>query len=278
MPNNQDHAGERIAKYLARAGVASRRDIEAMITAKRVIVNGSVVVHPATFVSDADTITVDGQPVGGKAATRLWRYHKPTGLVTTHKDDQGRPTVFDALPTQIGRVISVGRLDLNSEGLLLLTNDGMLARKLEQPSNGWVRRYRARVHGEIDPAALARLARGVTVDGTAYAPIHAELDETAAPADNATRLRPASNAWLAVRLSEGKNREVRKALESIGLTVNRLIRTAYGPFQLGNLPRGSVSEVPARVLADQVGGENAPASASRHRRRRVTAARNDDAS
>jgi 23S rRNA pseudouridine2605 synthase len=248
-----------------------------MISTKRISVNGRVVDHAATFVNDADQITVDGQPVGNKAATRLWRYHKPMGLVTTHRDEQGRPTVFNALPPQIGRVISIGRLDLNSEGLLLLTNDGMLARKLEQPSNGWVRRYRARVHGEIDPANLARLARGVSVDGTAFAPIYAEMDDAAARADNAIRLRPASNAWLTVRLSEGKNREVRKALESIGLTVNRLIRTAYGPFQLGNLPRGSVSEVRARVLADQVGGESAAVSGSR-RRRRVTGAHSGGAS
>ncbi|WP_300541940.1 pseudouridine synthase [Maricaulis sp.] len=233
---------ERIAKYLARAGVASRREVERMIEAGRISVNGKRLDTPAVKVSPADRIEVDGKPVEPPAATRLWRYHKPTGLVTTHADPEGRETVFDAIPGDIGRVISIGRLDLTSEGLLLLTNDGALARALELPSTGWTRRYRARAFGTIDEAAVARLRAGVTVDGLKYGPMDVEIER-----------ETGSNIWLNIGIREGKNREVRKALDSVGLKVNRLIRTAYGPFQLGDLPRGEIKAVPGRVLRDQCG-------------------------
>ena len=237
-----DDTSERIAKYLARAGVASRREVERMIEDGRVVVNGTRLDTPAFKVSASDRIEVDGKPVERAAATRLWRYHKPTGLVTTHADPEGRETVFDALPGDIGRVISIGRLDLTSEGLLLLTNDGSLARALELPSTGWTRRYRARAFGTIDEAAVAKLRAGVTVDGIKYGPMDVDIER-----------ETGSNIWLNVGIKEGKNREVRKALDSVGLKVNRLIRTAYGPFQLGDLPRGEVKAVPGRVLRDQCG-------------------------
>lgn len=234
--------GERIAKWLARAGVASRRDAEKLIAEGRVKLGGKVVETPATFITPGDHVTVDGKPVAAPERTRLFRYHKPDGLVTTHRDPEGRPTVFEKLPPGLPRVVSVGRLDLTSEGLLLLTNDGALARKLELPSNGWLRRYRARVHGKVDEKALAALARGVTVDGVQYGPIEAGLDA-----------RQGTNAWLTVSIREGKNREVRRVLAHLGLEVTRLIRTAYGPFQLGILPRGAVEEVNAKVLREQLG-------------------------
>lgn len=234
--------GERIAKWLARAGVASRRDAEKLIAEGRVKLGGKVVETPATFITPGDHVTVDGKPVAAPERTRLFRYHKPDGLVTTHRDPEGRPTVFEKLPPGLPRVVSVGRLDLTSEGLLLLTNDGALARKLELPSNGWLRRYRARVHGKVDEQALAALARGVTVDGVQYGPIEAGLDA-----------RQGTNAWLTVSIREGKNREVRRVLAHLGLEVTRLIRTAYGPFQLGILPRGAVEEVNAKVLREQLG-------------------------
>ncbi|HET6184519.1 MAG TPA: pseudouridine synthase [Acetobacteraceae bacterium] len=233
--------GERIAKWLARAGVASRRDAERMLAEHRVRLNGAEVVHPATFVRPGDLVQVDGAAVGEPARTRLFRYHKPAGLVTTHRDPEGRPTVFEKLPAEMGRVVSVGRLDLTSEGLLLLTNDGALARRLELPATGWVRRYRVRVHPVPDPRALAALERGITVAGVRYGPIAAGLDAV-----------KGENAWLTIALKEGKNREIRRVLAHLGLAVSRLIRTAYGPFQLGKLPRGAVEEVPARVLRDQV--------------------------
>ncbi len=233
--------GERIAKWLARAGVASRRDAERMIADKRVRLNNELVTHPATFVEAGDLVVVDGMLVEAPDRSRLWRYHKPAGLVTTHRDPEGRPTVFEQLPPQLPRVISVGRLDLNSEGLLLLTNDGELARRLELPATGWVRRYRVRVHGRPDERALAGLARGVTVDGVRYGPIEAGLDAV-----------KGDNAWLTVALREGRNREVRRVMTHLRLPVTRLIRVAYGPFQLGTLPRGAVEEVAARVLRDQL--------------------------
>jgi len=233
--------GERIAKWLARAGVASRRDVERMLAEGRVRLNGAVLTHPASFVRDGDTVQVDGRVVAAPEGTRLWRYHKPDGLVTTHRDPEGRPTVFERLPREMPRVISVGRLDLTSEGLLLLTNDGALARRLELPATGWLRRYRVRVHGRPDPQALAALARGVTVEGVRYGPVEAGLDSA-----------KGENAWLTIGLREGRNREVRRIMAYLNLPVSRLIRISYGPFQLGNLPRGAAEEVPARVLRDQL--------------------------
>jgi len=240
--------GERIAKWLARAGVASRRDAEKLIAEGRVRLNNAPVTHPATFVAADDIVLVNGMVVESAERTRLWRYHKPDGLVTTHRDPEGRPTVFDKLPPGMPRVISIGRLDLTSEGLLLLTNDGALARTLELPATGWIRRYRVRVHGRPDERRLAALALGVTVEGVRYGPIEAGLDAV-----------KGDNAWVTVALREGRNREVRRVMEFLGLPVTRLIRIAYGPFQLGTLPRGAVEEVPARVLRDQVPREAVPA-------------------
>jgi 23S rRNA pseudouridine2605 synthase len=237
---SEEREGERIAKWLARAGVASRRDAEKLIAERRVQLNNQVVPHPATFVGQRDIVRVDNRVVEAPERTRLFRYHKPPGLVTTHRDPQGRPTVFDKLPPGLPRLISIGRLDLTSEGLLLLTNDGELARRLELPSTGWTRRYRVRVFGMPDERELAKLAQGVVVDGIAYGPIEAGLDA-----------KKGDNAWLAVALREGRNREVRRVMVHLGLKVSRLIRVAYGPFQLGALPRGVVAEVPARVLRDQ---------------------------
>ena len=235
--------GERIAKWLARAGVASRRDAEKLLAEGLVRLNGQPVTHPATFISPGDIVQVRGAVVDTPDRTRLWRYHKPEGLVTTHKDPQDRPTVFQKLPPTLPRVVSVGRLDLNSEGLLLLTNDGALARRLELPANGWIRRYRVRVYGAVDPRALARLAEGVTVEGVRYGPIEAALEA-----------RALANSWLSVSLREGRNREVRKVMTHLGLQVTRLIRVAYGPFQLGNLDRGAVDEITGKVLREQLSG------------------------
>jgi 23S rRNA pseudouridine2605 synthase len=234
-------AGERIAKWLSRAGVASRRDAEKMVSDGLVKLNNAVVGHPATFVAPGDIVQVAGKVVESPDRTRLWRYHKPDGLMTTHRDPQGRPTVFERLPADLPRVMSVGRLDLNSEGLLLLTNDGALARQLELPSTGWLRRYRVRVHGEVNEAALKDLARGLVIDGTRFGPVEAGLDS-----------RKGSNAWLTISIHEGKNREIRRVMAHLGLATTRLIRIAYGPFQLGNLERSQVAEVPARVLKDQL--------------------------
>ena len=239
---------ERIAKTLARAGLASRREVERLIGLGKIAVNGRILETPAVLVSAADVITVEGQVIGKAEATRLWRYHKPVGLVTTHRDPQGRPTVFDKLPEPLPRVISVGRLDLNSEGLLLLTNDGELARALELPSTGWMRRYRARALGYTTQARLDALKDGTTVDGVIYGPIEATLDKMVDKPDGR------ANVWITVGITEGKNREVRKVLESIGLKVNRLIRLAYGPFQLGNLEPGDVEEVGPRVIRELLSG------------------------
>ena len=241
MSETTEERGERIAKWLARAGVASRRDAEKLVTEGRVKLNNTVVTHPATFITPGDMVTLDGKLVDGPQRTRLWRYHKPAGLVTTHRDPEGRPTVFDKLREILPRVVSVGRLDLNSEGLLLLTNDGELARRLELPSTGWLRRYRVRVNGFVDPARLAALADGVTVDGVRYGAIEAGLDS-----------RKGDNSWLTISLREGRNREIRKVMSHLHLHTTRLIRVAYGPFQLGTLERGGVDDIPARVLRDQL--------------------------
>ena len=243
--------GERVAKALARAGVASRREVERLIAAGRVALNGATLTTPAVKVEPGDLLTVDGQVVNEAEPARVFRYHKPTGLVTTHKDPQGRPTVFEALPKDLPRLISVGRLDLNTEGLLLLTNDGGLARALELPQTGLVRRYRARARGRITQARLDRLKGGVTVEGVRYGPIEATLDKLKEGEQGA-------NLWITLTLSEGKNREVRRVLESLGLKVNRLIRLAYGPFALGTLAIGEVEEVGPRVIREQLGGHIAP--------------------
>ncbi|HET6972078.1 MAG TPA: pseudouridine synthase [Phenylobacterium sp.] len=247
--------GERVAKLLARAGVGSRRDVERLITEGRVAINGRTLTTPAVKVEPGDILTVDGEVVGEPEPARVFRYHKPVGLVTTHKDPAGRPTVFDALPEGLPRLISVGRLDLNSEGLLLLTNDGGLARALEMPSTAIVRRYRARAHGRTTQEKLDTLKAGVTVEGVRYGPIEARLDKAKEGPQGA-------NLWITVTLHEGKNREVRRVLESIGLKVNRLIRLAYGPFALGTLGAGEIEEVGPRVireqLAEHIDPENLP--------------------
>ncbi len=231
-----------MAKFLARAGICSRRDAEKLIAEGRVKLNGKRLDTPAVKVTERDKISVDGRVIGAAEPTRLWRFHKPSGLVTTHRDPARRPTVFERLPKDMPRVISVGRLDLTSEGLLLLTNDGALARRLELPSNGWIRRYRARAFGRIEQSELDKLKNGITIDGIRYGPIDAKLERGGA-----------ANAWITVSLSEGKNREVRRVLEALGLRVNRLIRIAYGPFQLGALETGAVEEIPRKVLREQLG-------------------------
>jgi 23S rRNA pseudouridine2605 synthase len=259
----ENERGERIAKVLARAGISSRRDAEKLIAENRVKLNNKLVTTPATFIQPGDMLTVDGKLVAEAQKTRLFRYHKPAGLVTTHKDEKGRPTVFEKLPKEMGRVISVGRLDLNSEGLLLLTNDGELARKLELPSNGWIRRYRVRVHGTPTDRDLAALAQGVTVDGVRYGAIEAGLDS-----------RQGANSWLTVALQEGKNREIRRVMDHLGLDVSRLLRTAYGPFQLGTLPKGAIEEVNPKVMREQLGlkSEAAEQRAADRKARRKPAA------
>jgi len=230
-------SGERLAKRIARAGLCSRREAERWIEAGRVAIDGNIVASPAINVDGQTAITVDGKRLPKVAHARLWLYHKPRGLVTTHQDPEGRPTVFAQLPPELPRVISVGRLDLNSEGLLLLTNDGGLARQLERPATGLQRRYRVRAFGRIEQAALDRLSKGVTVNGVRYGKITAKIEK-----------RQGANVWLGFDISEGKNREVRKVLEHLGLRVNRLIRVAYGPFQLGQLSQGRASEVPRRIM------------------------------
>ena len=239
--------GERIAKIIARAGLCSRREAERLIAEGRVALEGAVLTSPAVSVSPDAAVTVDGRPLPAAAPARLWRYHKPRGQVTTARDPQGRPTVFARLPEDMPRVMSVGRLDIASEGLLLLTNDGALKRRLELPATGWTRRYRVRVHGKPEPARLARLAEGIRVGGMAYGPIEARLER-----------QGGANAWLEVALKEGKNREVRRVMEHLGLVVNRLIRVAYGPFQLGRLAPGQLEEVPAKVLLEQTGEADTP--------------------
>jgi len=234
--------GDRIAKVMARAGLCSRREAENWIAEGRVKLNGRVLESPAVIVGPSDRIVVDGKPISAAEPPKLWRYHKPSGLLVSHGDPRGRPTVFERLPEELPRVVSVGRLDFNSEGLLLLTNDGGLARHLELPATGWSRRYRVRVFGVPRSEDLAKLADGITVEGVRYGPVTATVE----------RLQ-GDNAWLVFSLKEGKNREVKRLCEHLGLQVNRLIRVSYGPFQLGDLTRGAVEEVPRRVLRQQLG-------------------------
>ncbi len=241
-PEDGKPDGERIAKVIARSGLCSRRDAELLIGEKRVSVNGSVIESAALDVTSSDAILVDDQPLASPEPPRLWRYHKPKGRVTTHKDPEGRPTVFEALPENLPRLISVGRLDFNTEGLLLLTNDGDLARHLELPSTGWLRRYRVRAYGEIEQEKLSRLSGGLRADGVSYGPIEATLER-----------EQGDNVWITIAIREGKNREVRSILEHLGLTVNRLIRVSFGPFTLGDLEPGQVEEVKTSVLKDQLG-------------------------
>jgi 23S rRNA pseudouridine2605 synthase len=241
--------GERIAKVIARAGICSRRDAERLISQGRVKVNGESIATPATKVVAEDRVEIDGKVLPASEETRLWRYHKPTGLIVSHRDPKGRPTVFDALPKDLPRVVSVGRLDFNTEGLLLFTNDGELERQLELPATGWTRRYRVRAHGMIDEQALAALKNGIEIGGLRYGPIEAKIER-----------RQGSNAWLLFALKEGKNREIKRVCEHLGLQVTRLIRVSYGPFQLGDLPRGEIEEVSPRVLREQLGSLTATKS------------------
>ncbi len=234
--------GERIAKRLARAGVCSRRDAERWIAEGRVMLNGKLLETPAVLVTDADKIVVDGRQIGEAPATRLWRYHKPSGLVTSHRDEQGRDTIFQHLPGDMPRVISVGRLDLNSEGLLLLTNDGALSRHLELPATGWSRQYRVRAFGRVGDGMIRLLAKGVTVEGVHYGPIKVEVER-----------QQGSNVWLNMTLHEGKNREIRRVLSHFNVEVNRLIRLSYGPFHLAKLPIGGVEEVEPKALENALG-------------------------
>jgi 23S rRNA pseudouridine2605 synthase len=238
----QAKSAERIAKVMARAGVASRREAEAWIAAGRVSVNGAAIASPALNVTSSDRIVVDGKPLPQRERTRLFLFHKPRGLVTTSADTHGRPTIFGALPKGMPRLISIGRLDLNTEGLLLLTNDGGLARALELPETGWLRRYRVRAFGKVTQAQLDGLKNGIEVEGIQYGAIEAKLDR-----------EQGSNVWITFAMREGKNREIRNVLRALGLQVNRLIRVSFGPFQLGELPDGAVEEVKTRTLRDQIG-------------------------
>jgi len=240
--SGETERGERIAKVIARAGVCSRRDAEKLIAERRVALDGKIVETPATLVDADAIILIDGQPLPDKENTRLWRYHKPAGLVTSHRDPGGRPTVFAHLPEGMPRVVSVGRLDINSEGLLLLTNDGEIARTLELPAQGWVRRYRVRLYGRVNQADLDRLKKGVTIDGVRYGPVTAEIERV-----------KGNYAWAIIGLKEGKNREVKRLMEHIGLKVARLIRVSYGPFHLGLLPESAVDEIAPKVWREQLG-------------------------
>ncbi len=238
----KEEQGDRIAKVIARAGYCSRRDAEKLIAEGRVRLNGDEVTTPALRIGENDVVAIDGKPLGEKEPARLWRYHKPAGLVTTHRDPEGRPTVFANLPRNLPRVLSIGRLDVNSEGLLLLTNDGDIARRLELPIAGWVRRYRVRLFGKVTQAELDRLASGITVGNVKYGPIVADLERS-----------KGMYSWATVSLKEGKNREVKRVMESLGLKVARLIRVQFGPFHLGQLEEGKVEEIPARLWREQLG-------------------------
>lgn len=241
-PQSATSAPERIAKFMARAGLCSRRDAERWIEDGRVKLNGKLLTTPAITVTNRDKVEVDGEPVAGKERTRLWLFNKPSGQMTTNRDPEGRPTIYDRLPDTLPRVLSVGRLDINTEGLLLLTNDGGLARVLELPSTGWLRRYRVRAHGTVTQEQLDTLKDGIAVDGVLYGSIEAELER-----------QQGTNVWLTFAMREGKNREVKNVLGALDLDVNRLIRISYGPFQLGDLGGGQVREVRGRTLRDQLG-------------------------
>ncbi len=243
----EKHKGDRIAKVIARAGICSRRAAERLIEESRVKVNGKVITSPALNVTASDKVVVNGKILPSREQTRLFLYHKPPGLVTTHKDEQGRSTVFDELPKHLPRVVSVGRLDLNTEGLLLLTNDGGLSRHLELPDTGWKRKYRVRVNGKVNPTRLASLKGGITVEGVRYKSIEAKIEEQPEGRENA-----GANSWISITLREGKNREIRRVMEALGLTVTRLIRTDYGPFTLGKMARGAVSEVSIGVMRSHI--------------------------
>jgi 23S rRNA pseudouridine2605 synthase len=247
-PKREKH-GERIAKVMARAGLCSRREAEGWIAAGRVAVNGAVLTSPAVKVARGDRVEVDGKALPVAERTRLFRYHKPRGLMTTSRDPQGRPTLFEQLPKELPRLVSVGRLDMTSEGLLLLTNDGGLKRALELPETGWLRRYRVRANGKTTQERLDTLRCGITVEGVVYGPIEAKLERV-----------QGANVWLSVGMREGKNREVRNVLGALGLTVNRLIRVSYGPFQLLDLKAGAIEEVPTRVLREQISDKIARAA------------------
>lgn len=242
MSEEQSEPGDRIAKVIARAGICSRRDAEKLIAEGRVALDGETVTTPAIRVGENQVVAVDGKPLAEPEGTRLWRYHKPAGLVTTHKDPEGRPTVFQNLPKTLPRVVSVGRLDVNSEGLLLLTNDGALARRLELPAAGWNRKYRVRLFGKVTQAELDKLAEGLTIDGVKYGPVIADLERS-----------KGMYSWAAVMLKEGKNREVKRLMEHLGLKVARLIRVQFGPFHLGHLDEGQVEEIPAKIWREQLG-------------------------
>lgn len=237
-----EEQGDRIAKVIARAGFCSRRDAEKLIAEGRVALNGDKITTPAIRIGENDVIAIDGQPLAEKEPARLWRFHKPAGLVTTHRDPEGRPTVFANLPKNLPRVLSIGRLDVNSEGLLLLTNDGDIARRLELPVAGWIRRYRVRLFGKVTQGDLDRLASGIAVGSVKYGPIVADLERS-----------KGMYSWATVSLKEGKNREVKRVMESLGLKVARLIRVQFGPFHLGQLEEGKVEEIPARLWREQLG-------------------------
>ncbi len=251
-----EFAGERIAKVIARAGLCSRRDAERLIEAGRVTLNHKTLRSAAVNITARDEVRVDGKLLPRKEEARLWRYHKPAGLVVSHKDPEGRETVFEKLREQLPRVLSIGRLDINTEGLLLLSNDGELARALELPSAGWIRRYRVRAYGKVDDAMLAKIAGGSEIEGVRYGPVEAKIDKS-----------QGDNAWLTLAIKEGKNREVKKLCEYLGLKVNRLIRIGFGPFALDELARGGIEEVPAKFLREQLGAKFKGAHA--HRRRKV---------
>ena len=241
-PAKDTNDGDRIAKVIARAGICSRRDAEKLIAEGRVLLDGEVVVQPGTKVRENQIVSVDGKALNEPEQTRLWRYHKPNGLVTTHKDPEGRATVFANLPKSLPRVVSVGRLDYNTEGLILLTNDGEMARRLELPASGWVRKYRVRLFGKVTQADLDKLATGITIDGVKYEPVVADLERS-----------KGMYAWAVVTLKEGKNREIKRLMERLGFKVARLIRIQYGPFHLGQLPEGQVEEIAAKLWREQLG-------------------------